>query len=69
MSDEQIKIAVDIEGDSVEIEREQVETIRVTPLFRPVENGDCNARLGSGATTPAETATREAATNTPTSTC
>ena len=44
-SDEEIEIAVDIENGSVEIERERIETVRVDQLFRPVENGDCDARL------------------------
>ena len=44
-SDEDIKIAVDVEGGSVEIERERIETVRIDQLFRPVENSDCDARL------------------------
>jgi len=44
-SDEEVEIAVDVEGDSVEIERERIETVRVDQLFRPVENSDCDARL------------------------
>ena len=44
-SEEEIEIAVDIENSSVEIERERIETVRVDQLFRPVENGDCDARL------------------------
>ena len=44
-SDEAIEIAVDIDGDAVEIERERIETVRVDQLFRPVEEGNCDARL------------------------
>jgi hypothetical protein len=44
-SDEAIQVAVDIDGDAVEIERERIETVRVDQLFRPVEDGNCDARL------------------------
>lgn len=44
-SDEEVKIAVDLESDAVEIERERIETVRVDQLFRPAEEGDCDARL------------------------
>ncbi|OYR38353.1 hypothetical protein DJ82_12270 [Halorubrum sp. Ib24] len=44
-SDEAIQVAVDIDGDAVEIERERIETVRVDQLFRPVEEGNCDARL------------------------
>lgn len=44
-SDEEVQIAVDLDGDVVEIERERIETVRVDQLFRPVESDDCDARL------------------------
>ncbi|WP_256402444.1 hypothetical protein [Halorubrum salinum] len=44
-SDEEVQIAVDLDGDVVEIERERIETVRIGQLFRPVENENCDARL------------------------
>ncbi|GAB3695154.1 hypothetical protein [Halorubrum pallidum] len=44
-SDEEVQIAVDLDGDVVEIERERIETIRIDQLFQPIDDDNCDGRL------------------------
>ena len=44
-SDETVEIEIDVEGDSLEIERERIENVRIDRLFQPVESGRADARL------------------------
>lgn len=42
---EALDIAVDVEGGTLEIERERIENVRVDDLFQPVESERADARL------------------------
>jgi hypothetical protein len=44
-SDEAVDIQIDVEGGTLEIERERIENVRVDQLFQPVESDQCDARL------------------------
>ncbi|MDV7350939.1 hypothetical protein R3751_14255 [Halorubrum distributum] len=38
-SDETVDIEIDVEGGTLEIERERIENVRIDRLFQPVESG------------------------------